>query len=103
MHKEVKKIYLFVDFQKKYYGRIMSKLEEKKINYIIIEPRNNYDVEEKSDNRNLNTYEEEFKKAYLIEQQKRRVKKINEKLNKYVGQKEFKIVIKKMEEILNEN
>ncbi len=81
----------------------MSKLEEKKINYIIIEPRNNYDVEEKSDNRNLNTYEEEFKKAYLIEQQKRRVKKINEKLNKYVGQKEFKIVIKKMEEILNEN
>ncbi len=81
----------------------MSKLEEKKINYIIIEPRNNYDVEEKSDNRNLNTYEDEFKKAYLIEQQKRRVKKINEKLNKYVGQKEFKIVIKKMEEILNEN
>lgn len=93
----------FVVFQKKYFGRIASKLEEKKINYLIIDPRNNYDVNEKSDNRNLNTYEEEFKKAYFIEQQRKRINKVNEKLYEYIGKKEFKTIIKKVEEILNEN
>lgn len=40
-------------FLKKYFGKVVSTLEEKKINYLIIDPRNNYDVDEKSDNRNL--------------------------------------------------
>ena len=34
----------------------MAKLEENKINYIIIDRRNNYEVDEKSDNGNLNKY-----------------------------------------------
>ena len=63
----------------------------------------NFDVDEKSDNRNLNTYEKEFNKAYSIEKQKNRINKIKEKLESYVGKKEFKIIIKKMEDILDEN
>lgn len=51
-------------------------MEEKKINYLIIDPRNNYDVDEKSDNRNLNTYQKEFNKAYLVEKQKNKINKI---------------------------
>ena len=90
-------------FLKKYFGKVVSTLEEKKINYLIIDPRNNYDVDEKSDNRNLNTYEKEFNKAYSIEKQKNRINKIKEKLESYVGKKEFKIIIKKMEDILDEN
>lgn len=94
---------LHVAFLKKYFGKVVSTLEEKKINYLIIDPRNNYDVDEKSDNRNLNTYEKEFNKAYSIEKQKNRINKIKEKLESYVGKKEFKIIIKKMEDILDEN
>lgn len=37
-------------------NKIMAKLEENKINYIIIDRRNNYEVDEKSDNGNLNKY-----------------------------------------------
>lgn len=93
----------FVVFLKKHFGKIASKLEEKKINYLIIDPRNNYDVDEKRDNRNLNTYEQEFQNAYLIEKQKRKINRIKEKLYIYIGKKEFSTIIKKVEEILNEN
>lgn len=37
-------------------NKIMAKLEENKINYIIIDRRNNYEVDEKFDNGNLNKY-----------------------------------------------
>lgn len=86
-----------------HYGKVEAKLEAKKINYIIIDPRNNYDVEEKCDNRNLNTYEEEVKKAYVIEQQKRKINKLKEELEKHIGKEDFKTITKKVEEILNEN
>ena len=59
-------------FLKKYFGKVVSILEEKKINYLIIDPRNNYDIYEKSDNRNLNTYQKEFNKAHLVEKQKKK-------------------------------
>ena len=42
---------------------------------MIIDPRNNYRIDEKSDNRNLNEYEEQAKKAYTIVKQKRKVEK----------------------------
>ena len=34
-----------------------------KINYINVDRRNNYEVDEKSDNKNLNKYDEIFEKA----------------------------------------
>ena len=37
-------------------NKIISKLEEKKINYLILDRRNNYEEDEKSNNKNLNTY-----------------------------------------------
>ena len=88
---------------KKAIGKVTAKLEEKKINYLIIDPRNNYDVEAKSDNKNLNTYNKEFEKAYLIEKHKRKIHRIVEKLSEYVGKNEFPEIIQRMEEILNEN
>ena len=73
-----------MDFQRKLYGKVIATLESKKINYLVIEPRNNYDVEEKSDNKNLNTYEEEFKKSYTTVKQKEKVEKIKERLELYI-------------------
>ena len=41
------------------------KLEEYKINYLLLDPRNNYYVDEENDNKNLNDYETYFKKCFI--------------------------------------
>lgn len=38
-------------------------LEKQKINYLLIDPSNQYYVDEKSDNKNLNTYNEKIRKG----------------------------------------
>lgn len=90
-------------FSNKSIKKVMSKLEDKKINYLIIDPRNNYDVDEKSDNKNLNTYVEEFEKAHIIIKQRNQIEKIKQKLEEYIGKKEFKKIIKRVNDVLNEN
>ena len=44
-------------------SKIMAKLENKKINYILLDRRNSYDVDKKSDNGNLNCYDAIYEKA----------------------------------------
>lgn len=51
-------------FPKRAIPKVTANLERKKINYIIIDTRNNYDVDEKSDNKNLNIYEDIVEKSY---------------------------------------
>ena len=34
----------------------MARLENEKINYLLVDTRKNYDVDEKYDNKNLNNY-----------------------------------------------
>ena len=43
----------------------MATLENKKINYIIVDRRNNYEVVQELNNGNLNKYEEIFEKARI--------------------------------------
>ena len=88
---------------KKVLRKVMATLEDRKINYLIIEPRNDYDVEEKSDNKNLNTYEQEFKASYKIVKQKAKIEKIKERLELYIGKDEFRNIIRKVEDVLDEN
>ena len=94
---------VFIPHSLDYIPREVSALESKKINYMIIDPRNNYRIDEKSDNRNLNEYEEQAKKAYTIVKQKRKVEKIKNDLETYIGKENFRSISSKMEEILNEN
>ena len=42
--------------------RVRAKLEENKINYKIVDPRNEYSVDVSEDYKNLNEYENELKK-----------------------------------------
>ncbi len=42
-------------FPKNAIPKIMSKLEQKKINFIIVDTRNNYEVDEENDNKNLSS------------------------------------------------
>ena len=49
-------------FSRKVLRKSYNYIRKQKINYMIIDPRNNYRIDEKSDNRNLNEYEEQAKK-----------------------------------------
>ena len=76
--------------------------ENQKINYILIDTRNNYDIDEKEDNKNLNRYQEVFEKAHKNIRAKIRIDKISEELIKIIEKEEFKQKIKKVEEIVYE-
>ena len=58
-------------FPKSAYNKVLSILEKNKINYIVLDKRNNYDVEEEDNNKNLNNYKEfyiYFKSIFLLYQ-----------------------------------
>lgn len=48
-----------VGFSEGALNKVLTKLEEFKINYLILDRRNDYEVDEKSNNKNLNKYKEE--------------------------------------------
>lgn len=81
----------------------MAKLEREKINYLIIDTRNNYDVDEKNDNNNLNRYHEISKKAQKYVKYKRRIDEAKNTLIKNIDKEDFAIKFKKIEEILYGN
>ena len=58
-------------FPQKSLSKIQATLENKKINYLLVDRRNKFDVDEKSDNKNLNNYEEHFRKAYKFEKNRK--------------------------------
>lgn len=90
-------------FPEKAINKVKTVLEDKKINYILLDPRNNYEVDEKSNNKNLNTYDKELKKAYLTVKQKNKINTIKERLELYIGKDEFKDIIRKVEDVLDES
>ena len=76
--------------------------ESKKINYIMIDTRNNYDIDEKEDFNNLNKYEEIFEKSHKNLRAKVRIEKVAEELTKCIEKEDFKQKMKKVEEIVYE-
>ena len=91
-----------VGFSKKAIPSVISKLEEQKIDYLLIDVRNNYYVDDKFENRNLNKYDTVFEKAYLYVRKQREIRKINEKLMEQIDSADFKEKVGRIEEILNE-
>lgn len=90
-------------FPKNAIPKVMSKLEQKKVNYIIIDTRNNYEVDETFDNKNLNSYEETIKKAQKYIKIKKRIQKIEEELVANMDSIKIMDKIRKIEEIVYEN
>lgn len=83
-------------------NKVMAKLEQNKINYLLLDRKNNYDVDKKFDNKNLNSYDKIFKKAkdkiYTI----KRIDAINSYLYANADNKEIGEILNRMEEVLNE-
>lgn len=84
-------------------NKVKTKLEENKINYLLIDPRNNYYVDEENDNRNLNEYNNQFKKSYIQVKNKNQIKRITERLQLLTEDENFKNIIRKLEDVLDEN
>ena len=82
--------------------KVRAKIEEKEINYMVIEPRNNYDVEVKEDFGNLNKYDSQFEKAYSQNKKKKKISHISEELILLLDTPNFKEIIRKIEDVLDE-
>lgn len=86
-----------VSFPKTAYNKVISKLENIKINYIVLDKRNNYE-EEKNNNKNLNKYAEFYEKARNEIAIKIRI----EKIQKYLSKTKDKETIFEIEKVINE-
>lgn len=80
-------------------NKVMATLEQNKINYLLLDRRNNYDVEEKSNNGNLNKYDEKYEIAKKQISTRMRVEKISQYLYDNTNDKEL---IDKIEKVINE-
>ena len=81
--------------------KVVANLENKKINYIILDSRNNYNVDEKIDFKNLNTYINRYEQAKIYVNNQMKIEQIYEYLSKKAKKEELKILIKEIEEIIN--
>lgn len=82
--------------------RVLAKFEENKINYKILDPRNEYNVDNSIDYKNLNNYEKEFNKDFIIIKHKKIINRITEELTMLIDSPKFKDIIRKIEDILDE-
>ena len=82
--------------------RVRAKLEENKINYKIVNPRNEYSVDVSEDYKNLNEYENELKKDFTLIKYKKVINRITEELTMRMNKLDFKDIIRKIEDILDE-
>ena len=81
----------------------MSKLEEKKIDYMFLDVKNNYDVEEKMNNGNLNNYAKILEKSYRKVKTKHKIENIMDILKAQIDEPNFMDKLNKIEDIINEN
>jgi DNA mismatch repair ATPase MutS len=76
--------------------KVRSEIEDLKINYMIIEPRNNYDIDVQEDFKNLNNYQAEFEKSYSKMKNKKKINHIVEELILIIERPYFKDTVRKI-------
>ena len=77
-------------------GKVTAILESHKINYVVVDKRNNYDVEQQSNNKNLNNYSKFLKLAKEKVNKNKRIEQIIEYL------KEDEEIIEEVEKLIYE-
>lgn len=100
--KDLEKKYKECGFPTTAIAKVCAKLESNKINYLIIDRRNNYEVDEKEDYKNLNRYTEFYEKANKYVNCKKRIDTIAEFLMENIETKNITKVLSEMEEIMYE-
>lgn len=87
-------------FPDKIENKVIAKLENRKINYLIVDRRNEYEVEERTNFKGLNKYEEIYDMAKEYINLKSRIDKIYEYLINNMQKKETKQKIREIENII---
>lgn len=87
-------------FPTKVISKVSAQLENKKINYRILDSRDNYNVEEKTDFKNLNTYDKQYQASRIYVNNQRRIDDIYEYLCKNSKKENLKNLLKEMEELI---
>ncbi len=90
-------------FPSKSLKRIEAKLEQKKINYLLLDSRDNYAVNEKIDFKNLNTYNKQYEISKIYVHNQLRIEKIYNFLTQNARQIELKFLLKEIEDKINAN
>ena len=83
-------------------NKVMATLENKKINYMILDRKNNYETDCKENYKNLNNYQKVYEKAHNYVNLQRRITNICEELQKRINDDNFKEVLQSMEEKIYE-
>lgn len=83
--------------------KVTAKLENLKINYLIIDRKNNYDVDYEEKYKKLNQYEKIFDKAKKNINCKKRINTITEFLNENLEKENFTKILSRMEEVMYES
>lgn len=91
-----------IGFPKSALPRNIAKIEQKSINYVLVDRRNNFDDDEFQNYKNLNTYAEIFEKANRYVKIKNRIDKLYETLTKEIETDNIRKKIVKLEEIVFE-
>ena len=78
---------------------MITQLEGKKINYIVLDRRNNYEEQEKSNFKNLNSYEKYYELGKAENASKIRIEKITKYLKTHSKDKQL---INNIESLINE-
>lgn len=82
--------------------RIIATLENKSINYMIIDRRNNYEIDDKFEVGNLNKYNEVYNKAKKQYNANERIEKISQYLYENIDSTEVQEILKRLEVIMHE-
>ena len=90
-------------FPKRAISKVCAKLEQKKINYVIIDTRNDYEVDEKSNNNNLNEYNNILEKAKKYVKIRKRLKSVEDELLEHAEEENIMEKVRRIEEVAYEN
>ncbi len=89
-------------FPKDKLNKIIATLENKKINYLVLDRKNDYRVDEECNNKNLNRYSENLEKAIKYVKRKNQIEKIYNRLLKDIGKDEIEETIISIKKVINE-
>lgn len=84
-------------------NKIKAKLESEKLSYMLIDCRNNYIVDEKSDCGNNNRYQNVYPLARNYVNYKSRIDNIHRNLRERISEKDFRKMLAKIEEVIDES
>lgn len=82
-------------------NKVKANLENKKINYIVLDRKDNYSIDETMDFKNLNTYDKQYASSKIYINNKIRINNINDYLIKNASKEDLNILLKEIEEVIN--